>query len=235
MTTYVKGTQSQAYLGVNADSPPNMLVINRAPTTADTKNVNIGDFWLNSTTQTLYQLTSLAKDIATWIIVAVPAGVGADIFNTDAGVANTNLQTIVMQGGNNINTSGAGNTVTYNLNNTVAVTGTITAGTGLRATTGGISATGDLLITADTGSSIDLASDTTAEITAIETITFNTAEEILLQGVEGTVLSNGTESVSLLTGTGNPNGTVNSTAGSLFLSTAGAAYVNTGGTAWTAL
>lgn len=353
MTVYVKGTQSQAYLGVNADSPPNMLVLKRAPTTADSKNVRIGDFWLNIITQDLYQLTSLAQDVATWIVVATP-NIGASFFDADVGTATDLAQHIIMHGGSNINTSGAGNTVTYNLNNTVAVSGSVTAGTGLTATTGGVTATagdivatagnitatvgnisatagtlssggsitagngitatngnivattgnistsagnissagtvtggaglrattggctisggnllvstgnitattgnitatagsitagdgatvdGDFIVNSLVGSNVDINSATTAEIAAVGNITLNSAAEVIIQGVTGIVVSNGTQQAALLVGVNSPNGAVSASQGSLFIRTNGTAtttlYVNTDGAmAWTAL
>jgi hypothetical protein len=149
MTNFIKGTRPQSYLGVNASNPPNMLVLPRAPTTADTKNVTIGDFWLNETTEILYQLVNLERDVATWIEIATAAGGGAVFFDTDAGTATTTAtQHITIHGGSNLNTSGAGNTVTYNLNNTVAISGSFTAGTGITSTTGNIvAASGSVQVT----------------------------------------------------------------------------------------
>lgn len=66
MANNIKGINSLAYQGVNAVNPPNMRKLKRAPTATDSKNVNIGDFWLNTTSQRLYQLTSLSDDIAVW-------------------------------------------------------------------------------------------------------------------------------------------------------------------------
>jgi hypothetical protein len=67
----------------------------------------------------------------------------ATSFNTDAGVATPIAGVINIFGGSNINTTGAGNTVTVNLDDTVSVSGSVTAGAGLIATAGGITATGN--------------------------------------------------------------------------------------------
>lgn len=69
----------------------------------------------------------------------------------DTGSAVPLVGVIDLEGGTNINTSAAGNTVTVNLDNTISVSGSITSGTGLVATTGGLTATaGGLTITAGT-------------------------------------------------------------------------------------
>ena len=61
----------------------------------------------------------------------------------DTGNAVPLVGVIDLAGGSNINTSATGNTVTVNLDNTVSVSGSITAGTGLVATLDGIQATGN--------------------------------------------------------------------------------------------
>jgi len=63
-------------------------------------------------------------------------------FDTDTTPAFPSGGIITMAGGSNMNTSGSGNTVTFNLDNTVSISGSLTAGTGLTATSGGITATG---------------------------------------------------------------------------------------------
>ena len=64
-----------AYVGVNAPYPPNMQTYNRVPTTRDSQNFTLGDFWLvkNShivANENLYYLASLANGIATWVLIA---------------------------------------------------------------------------------------------------------------------------------------------------------------------
>jgi hypothetical protein len=64
-----------AYVGVNAPYPPNMQTYNRVPTTRDSQNFTLGDFWLvkNShiaANENLYYLASLADGIAIWVLIA---------------------------------------------------------------------------------------------------------------------------------------------------------------------
>jgi len=64
-----------------------------------------------------------------------------DTLDTDVGSATPTLGVITIAGGTNINTAGAGSTVTVNLDDTISVAGSITAGTGITATAGDITAT----------------------------------------------------------------------------------------------
>ncbi len=80
-------------------------------------------------------------------------------FPTDSGTATPSSGALTIHGGSNVNTSGSGSTVTVNLNNSPSVSGSVTAGTGLIATTGGINATGNSSIS---GGTITLNSGTNA-------------------------------------------------------------------------
>lgn len=75
-------------------------------------------------------------------------------FNTDSGSASPAAGVITMAGGSNINTSGTGSTVTFNLDNTVSISGSMTAGTGLTATTGDVTATAGNLALPDTAAGL---------------------------------------------------------------------------------
>lgn len=61
-------------------------------------------------------------------------------FHTDSGNATPSAGVLTIAGGSNMNTSGSGSTVTINLNNSPSVSGSLTAGTGITATTGSIQA-----------------------------------------------------------------------------------------------
>ncbi len=77
------------------------------------------------------------------------AGGGASDFVTDSGTATQVAGIIDMLGGSNLGSTGAGNSVTFNLDDTVSISGSMTAGTGLTATTGDVTATaGDVVATA---------------------------------------------------------------------------------------
>ena len=71
-------------------------------------------------------------------ITIAATGLISTSFPTDSGTATPSNNALTIHGGSNINTSGSGSTVTVNLNNSPSVSGSITAGTGLIATSGGI-------------------------------------------------------------------------------------------------
>jgi hypothetical protein len=71
----------------------------------------------------------------------------ASTYTTDSGDATPAADIIVMKGGSNINTAGAGNTVTFNLDPSVTVAGSLTAGTTVQGAT--VTSTGDMACGAD--------------------------------------------------------------------------------------
>lgn len=82
MTQPIKGYNPQSYLGVTAPTPPNLVVLKRAPTQNDYQNFNIGDLWLvpqqnNPPSNQLYVLVSKALNVATWSQVFPGAQTGA--------------------------------------------------------------------------------------------------------------------------------------------------------------
>jgi hypothetical protein len=138
---------------------PSPIVAFRAPGNNDI--AQIGQQWTDSQNNTIYFLTSVVANVPTWTVAAAGGG-GVNSVVTDAGTAVPAANSITIHGGSNINTSGAGHTVTVNLNNSVAVSGsltagtTVTAGTTITATGGNIVATvGNItagaVITAGTG------------------------------------------------------------------------------------
>jgi hypothetical protein len=81
-------------------------------------------------------------------IGSTTAGGGATNFVTNAGTATQVGGSLSVLGGSNLGSTGAGSTVTINLDDTVSISGSMTAGTGLTATTGNITAAvGNLVAT----------------------------------------------------------------------------------------
>lgn len=121
--------RSLNYLGVNATNPPNIIFSQRTPINPhDWRNVEIGDFWVVKNSHQLWYLASLANNgtqsnpMSTWIRL-YPRGDAIEQFIADTGVANEENSVINILGGTNINTSGAADTVTINLNDTISLTG----------------------------------------------------------------------------------------------------------------
>jgi len=130
---------------------PRPIQAKRAPTTNDTGYLP-GTLWVNLSTSLVYVLALVASGSATWQLIESSGGAGvfSSLVVTPGPITFTGVLT--QTGTANINTSGAavtsintGGTGALNLGNATgntAVTGSLTASTGLVATTGGINATG---------------------------------------------------------------------------------------------
>lgn len=78
------GIHPLSYLGVNAESPPNSVLLqNQDPTTSDWQNFIIGDLWINLNgsptppNPRIWMLGALERNSATWILIA--NGTGGDV------------------------------------------------------------------------------------------------------------------------------------------------------------
>jgi hypothetical protein len=133
MAKRLTGLNPLSYIGVEATTPPNVYVSDSAPTSSDARNVYLGDFWLDKTTQNLYVLTSVAGGTAEWMLII--GGGGATVnFVTDSGTATESGGSINILGdGLAISTSGFGDTVTIGISTNptftnLTVTDTINVG-----------------------------------------------------------------------------------------------------------
>ncbi len=76
MSNRLGGKQGTAYLGTNANQPPNWVFSDRDPNQYDVNNVSLGDLWLNQVDESAWILVSLAGDVgskgslATWVSLA---------------------------------------------------------------------------------------------------------------------------------------------------------------------
>lgn len=122
---------------------PSPIISKRSPTGND--GAQLGQVWINEATNQVYTLSSVTANVYNWAVSSTGGG-GLTTANTDAGAAMTLANALTFAGGSNINTSGAGHTVTINLDNSIVVPGTITAGTGITSTTGNIIASAGSLI-----------------------------------------------------------------------------------------
>jgi len=107
------------YLGVKSSTPPNLIVRAHAPTNNDTKNVNIGDIWINrditlGVDKEVYQLIDLSGNTANWAQL-YPTDADASHFQCDTGIATVANNTINIFGEGEVTTDGAGNTITVGL------------------------------------------------------------------------------------------------------------------------
>jgi hypothetical protein len=118
MSNMLGGKQGTAYVGTNANQPPNYTFGQRDPNQNDKNDVSLGDLWLNQANKTLWALVSLEGNpgskgsLATWVKLENSGFTPVDTFDTDAGDAVPALGILNILGGQGITTSGAGNTVT---------------------------------------------------------------------------------------------------------------------------
>ena len=128
MSYRLGGRNSLPYLGVEAPTPPNTVIIKRSPTINDNTNFNLGTFWLvpevNNNPEELWILVNLDAGIATWVQLYPTGAGGASEFIEDVGIANDAGGVINVIGGatstfTNINTFGSGNTIEVRLNDTI--------------------------------------------------------------------------------------------------------------------
>jgi hypothetical protein len=134
--------------------------------------------------------------------------VGPLTFVEDSGNATAAGAIINVLGGSNINTSGAGNTITINLNNSVAVSGSISAGTTVTAGTGITATTGN--VTASAGSVVITSTSANANANDVDFIknrsggvitSGDTLGNITFKGFDGTSNITGSKIVSVSSGT----------------------------------
>ena len=173
------------------------------------------------------------SNVATSTLTISLTGVVATQYDTDAGSAVPAANVLTVSGGSNINTSGAGSTVTVNLDNTVSITGDFTTSTGnIEATAGSITAGNGLTVSAGT---ITLTPLNRGVVQSSDIGVLSSSEgtdgQLLIASGTGAVswnnlssanasigITNGSNSISLdITGTtdhavqvGNSNGTISS-------------------------
>ncbi len=86
ITQRLNGLNPLSYIGFDAQQPTDIKLNNRDPLTSDRRNVYLGTWWLNTTTQELFYLAALANGEATWISVSSSVG-GIMTLTADSGGA----------------------------------------------------------------------------------------------------------------------------------------------------
>ena len=137
-----------SYLGTGATRPPNFFEYTRIPTEDDVYNFSIGDIWLHvddtvtPNNPRFFILTGIISDTATWTeIIDHFDGDYASTFLTDVGSASPINNFLNVIGSTNTRTTGADDTITVHLKDTLTIIGNI-------ATTNGkfIANNGDLTV-----------------------------------------------------------------------------------------
>lgn len=126
MSNLLGGLQGTAYLGTNANQPPNCNFNKRDPVSTDV-NYSLNDFWLNTVNEDVWVLVSLqggpltAGQVATWVKLTQGSTGNVEQFTTDdANIVLPLLGNVFMSGGLNINTVGfVANTVHINLDTSI--------------------------------------------------------------------------------------------------------------------
>ena len=103
----VTGAEPLSYMGVEATTPPQLIVKALDPT-AQQSNFNIGDIWVNFGTDNIWILTSKTGGVATWTLIVRDALT----INADTGSATAVNDEMNVIGGNVVVTSATGDTVT---------------------------------------------------------------------------------------------------------------------------
>ena len=152
--------REQAYQGVRATNPPNLIKSDHAPSTNDFRNP-IGTMWINTTTSVSYQLVT-APGI--WTILGSSAGGDIQTLTGDSGGAILPaVGDIVLAGtANEITTAGAGSTITFSLPAAITAPGSLTTTTSITATLGDITATNGDLVLAAAGNKLQIHASTAA-------------------------------------------------------------------------
>jgi len=122
------GIHPLSYLGVNAESPPNSVLLqNQDPTAADWQNFIVGDIWINENgnpnpaNPRIWMLGSVSRENATWILIASGTGDVSTLTANSGGPVSPLLGNINVVGdGTTINI--VGNPATHTL--TVSAVGT---------------------------------------------------------------------------------------------------------------
>ena len=157
MSNRLGGRQGTAYVGTNAVQPPDYTFSDRDPNQYDINNVSLGDLWLNQSSQTLWALVSLERDVAgpgssaTWSKLENSGMSGLDTITGSTGGAvpgDVNANINLVSGIFGFSFDGNPGTNTITLNSTITpdnVVETLTANTGgpVGAILGNINVVGD--------------------------------------------------------------------------------------------
>jgi len=125
------GINPLAYLGVEATTPPALVVEQRDPTGNDYQGYDLGTLWLTTGVTKLSLLVSKDPgDANKWVEVYPAAGSGANFFQTDSGTAVEVSGYMMMLGSSNgISTSGSANIVRIGLKDDLVAVNSLTVST----------------------------------------------------------------------------------------------------------
>jgi len=195
---------------------PAPVIAQRNPTTADFKYPT-GQVWVNEDGENAYILVEVNGNSAVWSLMASVNGT-IETLTTDSGVVTPLNDNVNLSGTTNqITVSGASDTVTYSLPNTVVVPGTlqVTSGTTLAALT----QVGTASINATGGASTFIGSENAGPIvinSAGNTALNSSGGNVLIDTTGGSIIigqTGITQTLSFGTGAGNKTVTIGTTNG----------------------
>jgi len=191
------GINPLAYLGVDPETPPQMVVYQRAPLVTDWQNYSLGTFWLNQATQILYILVDLTQNIATWI----PLASGSSDLVTLTGNSGGPVNALA----NNINVVGAGDLTIVGNPGTHTLTATLAGDIAHSFVTNAGTATPSAGILNVVGSgnitTTGAGNTVTASFTGVLPIANGGTNAASFATTDGTVIFDGTRLVTTTTGT----------------------------------
>ncbi len=174
----------QAYEGVAAGTPPNWINVKVAPTNSSYKP-KVPTFAYNTVTGLLYYYNTSSVP-SVWTLLESSGGSG--VFTTLTATGLATLAALTQVGTANINATGAaattigagtGTVAIGNATGNTAVTGSLTASTGLVATLGGIAATGTSSINTSGAATTSIGTGGTGAVNI-----GNTTGNVALAGIE---------------------------------------------------
>lgn len=218
------------YQGVSPIQRPKTVLALRAPLTSD-RRYPIGTPWVNKSANTVYFLTSVSAGSATWAL-ASPGASDVDTLTADSGGAiSPTAGDIVLAGGTNITSAGAGSTITFNLDAAISLATSVTAP--LFTSAGAMQITpaagNDLAIDAATGQDVVITLGDNAGANKLSVLDSDSVEVFAVD-------SNGGQTYTTITAsgliTGNASATINTAGTALTLGgdNSGDAVILGGGT-----
>lgn len=126
MVERLGGADPSKYLGVRANNPPNVVISQRAPTTADTKH-DFGTIWIDQPNNSVYQLTNVTSSSANWQILGSPTMAISTLSADSGGSISPVAGDVDIAGGTNVSTVATAGTITINLDPAISLATSVTS------------------------------------------------------------------------------------------------------------
>lgn len=177
MTTQPGGNVYTQGFGSRPENVEVPHIDNRAPSTTDIL-FPIGKKWINSTANSVYELTSFSSAGGTLTANWVTTGGGSQVLSSLTGDTGTAVPTngnIKIAGtANQITTAASGSSVTFSIPTTLDAPGSVTAATTLTATAGDITATAGNVVINGAGNMLQIKSGAVTDFIGTGTLVSGT-------------------------------------------------------------